>query len=163
MFGNQLRVPGVRLIIANIKDRNVIENSNDNPEMEFRKKRWYHRRDVRFVGLVIAFVLFFQSYGFVTGPSRISDKLSGAMASGQEKIDILIWAKFPAEAFHMELYQTLGAIRGELDGAVRLGRVKPQDIKFLYEQLLFSLKPYLIHLTKQYNLLKVEHIFHYAL
>jgi hypothetical protein len=80
---------------------------------------------------VIAFVLFFQSYGFVTGPSRISDKLSGAMASGQEKIDILIWAKFPAEAFHMELYQTLGAIRGELDGAVRLGRVKPQDIKFL--------------------------------
>ena len=25
MFGNQLRVPGVRLIIANIKDRNVIE------------------------------------------------------------------------------------------------------------------------------------------
>ena len=31
----------------------------------------------------------------------------------------------------MELYQTLGAIRGELDGAVRLGRVKPQGIKFL--------------------------------
>ena len=131
MFGNQLRVLGVRLILANIKDGNVIENSNDNPETEFRKKRWHHRRDVRFVGLVIAFVLFFQSYGFVTGPSRISDKLSGAMASGQEKIDILIWAKFPAEAFHMELYQTLGAIRGELDGAVRLGRVKPQDIKFL--------------------------------
>jgi|GEM_PF-6664164 hypothetical protein len=33
--------------MANIKDGNVIKNSNDNPETEFRKKRWYHRRDVR--------------------------------------------------------------------------------------------------------------------
>ena len=49
--------------MVNIKDGNVIENSNDNPETEFRKKRWYHRRDVRFVGLVIAFVLFFQYAG----------------------------------------------------------------------------------------------------
>ena len=46
-------------------------------------------------------------------------------------MDILVWANFPAEAFHMELYQKLGAIRGEQEGAVRLGGVRPGDIKFL--------------------------------
>ena len=96
-----------------------------------RNRRWYHRRDVRFVGLIIAFLGAFQVYGYLTGPSRISDNLQTVLGSGEKKVDVLIWAHFPAEAFHMELYQTLGAIRGEVDGAIKLANVKPQDIKFL--------------------------------
>ena len=97
----------------------------------FRIRRWYHRRDVRFVGLIVVFVVAFQGYGYFTGPSRISESLQTALRAGEKKVDVLIWANFPAEAFHMELYQTMGAIRGEMDGAVRLANVEPKDIKFL--------------------------------
>ena len=30
----------------------------------------------------------------------------------------------------MELYQTIGVIRGEMGGAVRLANVEPKDIKY---------------------------------
>ena len=94
-------------------------------------RRWYHRRDVRFVGLIVVFLGAFQVYGYLTGPSRISDNLQKVLGSGEKKVDILIWAHFPAEAFHMELYQTIGAIRGKVDGAIKLANVKSQDIRFL--------------------------------
>ncbi len=80
---------------------------------------------------MVVFVLLFQGYGYLTGPSRIGDKLNQVIEAGEKKLDILVWAKFPAEAFHMELYQTLGAIRGEMDGAVRLGGITPGDVRFL--------------------------------
>jgi len=100
-------------------------------DVNFKRKRWYNQRDVKFIAAVVIFVILFQSYGLVTGPSRVSVNLQQAMDSGERKLDILVWANFPAEAFHMELYQKLGAIRGEQDGAVLLGGVQPGDIKFL--------------------------------
>ena len=54
------------------------------------------------------------------------DKLKTAMIAGN-KIDVLVWAKFPTEAFHMEIYQELGAY-GEQDGAVRVGGVMPGEL-----------------------------------
>ena len=100
-------------------------------EGNFKRKRWYNQRDVKFISAVLVFVVIFQSYGLITGPSRVSDNLQQVLDSGEKKLDILVWANFPAEAFHMELYQKLGAIRGEQEGAVRLGGVRPGDIKFL--------------------------------
>ena len=107
------------------------QETSDNQNSGYRRRRWYHRRDFRFIGLVLLFVLLFQGYGYLTGPSRIGDKLNQVIGAGEKKLDILVWAKFPAEAFHMELYQTLGAIRGEMDGAVRLGGITPSDVRFL--------------------------------
>ncbi len=107
------------------------QETSDNQNFGYRRRRWYHRRDFRFIGLVVVFVLLFQGYGYLTGPSRIGDKLNQVIEAGEKKLDILVWAKFPAEAFHMELYQTLGAIRGEMDGAVRLGGITPGDVRFL--------------------------------
>ena len=96
----------------------------------FRRRRWYHRRDARFIGLVVAFIVAFQAYGFLTGPGKITDKLEAEMTRGKE-VDVLVWAKFPAEAFHMEIYQELGALSGEQDGAVRVGGIAPDGIEFL--------------------------------
>ena len=96
-----------------------------------KTRRWYKNRDFKFTALVVLFVILFQSYGYLTGPSRIGENLQQAMDSGKTKLEILVWAKFPAEAFHMELYQTLGAIRGEQEGAVRLAGVRPSDVRFL--------------------------------
>jgi len=99
-------------------------------ETEFRRRRWYHRRDARFIGLVVAFIVAFHGFGFLTGPGKITDKLEAEMAKGKE-VDVLVWAKFPAEAFHMEIYQELGALSGEQDGAVRVGGIMPDGIEFL--------------------------------
>jgi hypothetical protein len=100
-------------------------------ESSFQRRRWYHQRDFRFLLVVVIFIFLFQGYGFFSSSSRIGEKLEAAISSGETKLEILVWAKFPAEAFHMELYQTLGAIRGEQQGAVRLAGVVPSDIKFL--------------------------------
>ena len=93
----------------------------------FKRRRWYHRRDFRFVAFVVACIVAFQFYGFATGPGKVTDKLKTAMIAGN-KIDVLVWAKFPAEAFHMEIYQELGALSGEQDGAVRVGGVMPGEL-----------------------------------
>ena len=82
-------------------------------ESSFQRRRWYHQRDFRFLVVVVIFIFLFQGYGFFSSSSRIGEKLEAAISSGETKLEILVWAKFPAEAFHMELYQTLGAVRGE--------------------------------------------------
>ena len=114
-------------------DGNELEGAYESGIVElkgFKRRRWYHRRDFRFVAFVIAGILTFQFYGFVTGPGKVTDKLKTAMVSGN-KMDVLVWAKFPAEAFHMEIYQELGALSGEQEGAVRVGGVMPKGIEFL--------------------------------
>ena len=73
-------------------------------DVNFKIRRWYNQRDVKFIAAVIIFVVLFQSYGLVTGPSRVSADLQQAMDSGEKKLNILVWANFSAEAFHMELY-----------------------------------------------------------
>lgn len=100
-------------------------------DVNFRRRRWYHRRDLRFVGLVAAVLIGFHAFAFVTGPSRITDRLQAAMDTGAEKLDILIWAKFPAEAFHMEIYQIYGRMQGNQGDAIRLAGVRPKDIRFM--------------------------------
>ena len=100
-------------------------------ESGFQRRRWYNQRDFKFIAAVVIFVVLFQGYGFLTGPTRIGEKLQQAIDAGETKLEILVWANFPAEAFHMELYQQLGAIRGEQEGAVRLAGVRPLDVKFL--------------------------------
>ena len=100
-------------------------------KVALKRRRWYNQRDFRFIAVVLSFLVLFQGYGFFTGPSRIGENLQQAIETGETKLEILVWAKFPAEAFHMELYQKLGAIRGEQEGAVRLAGVRPSDVQFL--------------------------------
>jgi hypothetical protein len=111
--------PRVRVTAGIIKDAS------------FKRRRWYHRRDIRFVALIAAFIIVFQSFGYITGPSRITPKLHSAIDGGAKTVDILIWAKFPAEAFHMERFQVIGLFRGDVGDAIWLTGVKPDDIRSL--------------------------------
>ncbi len=58
------------------------QETSDNQNSGYRRRRWYHRRDFRFIGLVVVFVLLFQAYGYLTGPSRIGDKLNQVLEAG---------------------------------------------------------------------------------
>ena len=97
----------------------------------FRRRRWYHRRDVRFVGVVAATLIAFYSYGFITGPDKISSALAELLSSGKTRINIQVETLFAPEAFHISVYQDLGSMRGSEGKITTLHRVKPADVHTL--------------------------------
>lgn len=97
----------------------------------FRRRRWYHRRDIRFLTVVAAVLAGYFAYGYVTGPGRISDRLQAALDRDPPAVNIRITAKFPPEAFHMGVYQDVGAMRGSKGSTTTLFRVTPGDVRML--------------------------------
>ncbi len=98
---------------------------------DFRRRRWYHRRDVRFLIVVAAVLTAYFAYGYVTGPGRITDRLEAALDRDPTTVNIRVTAKFPPEAFHMGVYQDLGAMRGSEGSTTTLFRVTPGDVRKL--------------------------------
>tara|TARA_B100000315_G_scaffold123899_1_gene113899 strand:+ start:6195 stop:6542 length:348 start_codon:yes stop_codon:yes gene_type:complete len=96
-----------------------------------RQRRWHHRRDVRFVLAVAAFLILFYGWGFFYGPSRISDKLAAEIGKSDAPVDLVITSKFPAEEFHLGIFQEVGTIRGNEGNETFLYRVKPEDVRML--------------------------------
>ena len=100
-------------------------------ESAILKRHWHNRRDVRFLFVVTVCLAIFIGYGYVTGPSRISDRLQTALDAGPERVNIVVTAKFPPEEFHMGIYQDVGAMRGSDGKSSTLFRVKPRDVQAL--------------------------------
>ena len=100
-------------------------------ESAILKRHWHNRRDVRFLFVVTVCLAIFIGYGYVTGPSRISDRLQTALDAGPERVNIVVTAKFPPEEFHMGIYQDVGAMRGSKGKSSTLFRVKPRDVQAL--------------------------------
>ena len=98
---------------------------------DFVRRRWYHRRDLRFLAICGAILAMFYSYGYVNGPARISDQLDQAMNDDAQTVNIVVTAKFPAEEFHLGIYQEIGQVRGSDDTNTTLFQVKPKDIRAL--------------------------------
>ena len=93
-----------------------------------RKRRWLGRRDVRFLLVVAVCVAVFTGYGYVTGPSRITDRLHKALDAGPGRVNIVVTSKFPPEEFHLGIYQDVGAMRGSDGNSSTLFRVKQRDV-----------------------------------
>ena len=98
---------------------------------EFRRRRWYHRRDVRFLIAVAAILMVYFGYGYVTGPGRITDRLQAALDRDPPTVNIRVTAKFPPEIFHIGVYQNHGAMRGSDGNTTTLFRVRPGDVRAL--------------------------------
>ena len=97
----------------------------------FRRRRWHHRRDVRFLIVVGVLVALYIGQGFVSGPSRISERLQARLDQDPATVDILVTAKFPAEAFHMDKYQNYGGVRGTKGKTTALYKVTPDSVRKL--------------------------------
>jgi hypothetical protein len=95
------------------------------------RRRWHRRRDARFVMAVAAVLLAYQGYGYAIGPGHITDRLQDRLARDPGRINIAVTSKFPPEAFHMEIYQRRGSMRGTRGNTAILYRVKPPDIAWL--------------------------------
>lgn len=98
------------------------------PARKTRKYRWMMRRDVCFVAVVAAAIAIYHGYGHVTGPGRITDGLHAALDRKPKRVNIVITAKFPPEAFHMGVFQEFGSMRGTEGRRATLFRVRPADV-----------------------------------
>ncbi len=99
-----------------------------------RRRAWYQRRDILFVGFVLVIMLAVQAYGLITGPTRISDALSAALDQNPKTLDLLVTANFPPERFHSNVYNTIGVQRGTNGSTTLLVRVKPSDVRWISKQ-----------------------------
>ena len=95
------------------------------------KRSWHRRREIRFMLFVAAMLVIFWSWGLIQGPSRIAPPLAEKNSQGNTPVDLVVTSKFPAEEFHMGIYQEIGEIRGVERNDTFLYRVKPADVRML--------------------------------
>lgn len=93
-----------------------------------QRRRWLDRRDLRFVMAVGAILLAYFGYGYATSFDRITARLSDQLANNPSRVNIAITTNFAPEAFHMELYQRFGSMRGTTGNTALLFRVRPSAV-----------------------------------
>lgn len=96
-----------------------------------RRRRWYQRRDLRFLIVVGAVLAAYNGHGFATSFDRVTDRLHARLAQNPPRVNITVTTRFAPEAFHMGLYQEYGSLRGTKGKTALLFRVKPSDIESL--------------------------------
>lgn len=113
-------------------ETNVVEEGGNQSNAEvFVRRRWYHRRDVRFCLIVGGLVALYLGYGYFSAPGRMTPELRDALASGNSRLNIQVTTEFPPEEFHMGIYQDAGSIRGTEGSTTTIYRVKPRDVRDL--------------------------------
>lgn len=95
------------------------------------RRRWYHRRDARFLIFVGLIVGLYQLWGYAAGPTRLTERLAAELAKGKPRLNIVVTSNFAPEAFHMEIYQEVGSIRGSSGRNATIFRVKPSGVRRL--------------------------------
>ena len=100
-------------------------------DLKWQPRRWYHRRDIRFVLVIISLVAVFYSWSYITGPSRLSINLSKLIENQETPVNLVITTNFPAQEFHLGVFQEAGTIRGSKGLDTLLYKVKPKDIRML--------------------------------
>ena len=76
------------------------------------KRSWRQHPTIRFLSLVIVLWAIYIGYGYLSGPSRRTDRLNQILAQSPPSLDLLVTSKFPPEEFHIQLYQQMGNMRG---------------------------------------------------
>ena len=92
------------------------------------RRRWIYRRDLRFLVLVGAVLASYFGYGYVTSFDRVTHRLADRLAENPPRVNIAIMTKFAPEAFHMEVYQRYGSLRGTKGNTAILFRVTPSAV-----------------------------------
>ena len=116
---------GTCLETALMSTKDIIKDS------KWRPRRWYHRRDARFVLVILSLVTVFYSWSYITGPSRLSINLSKLLEKHEMPVNLVIRTNFPAQEFHLGVFQEAGTIRGSKGLDTLLYKVKPKDIRML--------------------------------
>lgn len=93
--------------------------------------RWVEHPTVRFLALALGVVAAYNGYLYVTGPSRMTDRLRARLAEGPATVNVLVTAKFPPEEFHIRLLQQVGNMRGVERSTATLYTVSPANVRYV--------------------------------
>ena len=93
--------------------------------------RWGEHPTVRFLALAFALVVAYNGYLYVTGPSRMSERLRARLAEGPPALNVLVTAKFPPEEFHIRLLQQVGNMRGVEGSTAKLYSITPGNVRYV--------------------------------
>ena len=93
--------------------------------------RWGEHPTVRFLALVFAVLAAYHGYLYLTGPSRMSDRLRASLAQGPATVNVLVTAKFPPEEFHIRLFQQVGNMRGVEGSTAKLYTITPANVRYV--------------------------------
>ncbi len=86
---------------------------------------------VRFFALAFALLAAYNGYLYITGPSRMTDRLRARLAQGPATVNVLVTAKFPPEEFHIRLLQQVGNMRGVEGSTAKLYTVSPANVRYI--------------------------------
>ena len=92
---------------------------------------WGQHPTVRFFALAFVLLAAYQGYLYLTGPSRMTDRLRARLAQGPATVNVLVTAKFPPEEFHIRLLQQVGNMRGVEGSTAKLYTMTPANLRYL--------------------------------
>jgi hypothetical protein len=96
-----------------------------------RLRRRLEHPTLRFLALALAVVAGYNGYLYLTGPSRMSDRLRTRLAERPATVDVLVTVKFPPEEFHIRLLQQVGNMRGVEGSSAKLYAVTPANVRYV--------------------------------
>ncbi len=94
-------------------------------------KRWGGHPTARFLALAFALLAAYNGYLYLTGPSRMTDRLRARLAQAPPTVNVLVTAKFPPEEFHIRLLQQVGNMRGVEGSTAKLYTVTPANVRYV--------------------------------
>ena len=94
-------------------------------------KRLVEHPTVRFLALAGALLAAYHGYLYVTGPSRMTDRLRARLTESPATVNVLVTAKFPPEEFHIRLFQQVGNMRGVEGSTAKLYTVTPANVRYI--------------------------------
>ena len=78
---------------------------------------------------VILFLIVWNGYGWVTGPSRITPGLQAELAAAQRPYyDVAVQLPFPPRQYHIRLFQSYGTFAGANGNVALIRRITPARI-----------------------------------
>src|SRR5262245_4445299 len=84
----------------------------------------FKSRKTRVLLALAAFYLVVQIWLTLAAPSKIA----GGLATGAERVNILVRLPFPPERFHVQHFQAFGRVSGTQENAVEVRGVKRADL-----------------------------------
>lgn len=96
-----------------------------------RRRKWIEHPTFRFISIVSILFALYWGYGYLTGPGRMTARLSARLNANPTEVNVAVTTKFPPEEFHISIYQRIGSMRSVKENTAYLHTVTPANVRYL--------------------------------